>query len=126
MRTTPVYSLVVTKQGLKIKPSTQPEFSMGLRGNTIAHAIFVKADMERFASWLTYGAGRPVLDRTGLTGSYDFTLDWSPDFGGARPPDPGAAELFTALQEQLGLKLELRKEPLEFIVIDHAERPSEN
>ncbi|HTW63233.1 MAG TPA: TIGR03435 family protein [Bryobacteraceae bacterium] len=82
--------------------------------------------MEWFANWPTYGAGRPVLDKTGLTGSYDFTLDWSPDFGGPHPPDPSGADLFTALQEQLGLKLEPQRVPIEMLIIDHAGRPSEN
>ncbi len=78
---------------------------------------------------------RPVVDETGLRGRYDFTLKWTPDqfqFGGAggqtTPPadDAEAPDLFTAVQQQLGLKLESTKAPVEVLVIDHIERPSEN
>jgi bla regulator protein blaR1 len=78
---------------------------------------------------------RPVMDKTGLTGIYDFTLEWMPDTAPTSTPDapsstglPGipAATIFTALQQQLGLKLEPGKSPIEVIVIDHMERPSGN
>jgi uncharacterized protein (TIGR03435 family) len=75
---------------------------------------------------------REVTDDTGLDGSYDFTLDYAPDDGLLKrvapdaQPDDTAPSLFTALQEQLGLKLDSRKGPVEVFVIDHAERPSEN
>jgi uncharacterized protein (TIGR03435 family) len=81
---------------------------------------------------------RPVLDQTGLTGRYDFTLDWTPDefqFGGraaqaqAPQPAPGTdvpPDIFTAFQNQLGLKLEGTKAPADLFVIDKAEKPSEN
>jgi uncharacterized protein (TIGR03435 family) len=79
---------------------------------------------------------RPVLDQTGLTGRYDFQLNWTPDdsqFGGMGakvPPPTDAADappnLYTAIQEQLGLKLEATKAPAEVMVIDHAEKPSAN
>ena len=67
-----------------------------------------------------------MLDKTGLRGSYDFRLNWTPDFGGPPAPDSNSVDIFTALQEQLGLKLEPHRAPIEFIVIDHAEKPSEN
>jgi uncharacterized protein (TIGR03435 family) len=67
--------------------------------------------------------GRTAIDKTGLTGKYDFTLKWKPDDGQA---DAVAPSLFTALREQLGLKLEPGKGPVEIIVIDHIERPSGN
>ena len=88
------------------------------------------------AVWLARALGtildREVTDNTGLDGSYDFTLDYAPDEGLLKrvmpeaQPDDTAPSLFTALQEQLGLKLESRKGPVEVFVIDHAERPSEN
>lgn len=73
--------------------------------------------------------GRIVQDRTGLKGMYDIDLQYSPDAGAS--PDspqsnPSGPSLFTALQEQLGLKLESQKGPVEIMVIDHVERPSEN
>jgi len=94
--------------------------------------------MELLANQLSNILGRSVLDRTGLKGSYDVKLEWTPDqeqggiFGGgpdAPPPPPSDSSgpsIFTALQEQLGLKLESQKGPVEIIVIDHLEKPSEN
>jgi uncharacterized protein (TIGR03435 family) len=79
--------------------------------------------------------GRMVIDNTGLTASYDFTLKWTPDSGpaasapgppGAAAPDPSGPSFFTALQEQLGLKLDPIKAPVDTIVIDSAEMPSGN
>jgi uncharacterized protein (TIGR03435 family) len=79
---------------------------------------------------------RPVVDRTGLPGRYDFTLTWTPDesqfrgLGVRVPPpsgDPNAPPgLFTAVQEQLGLKFESTSAPVDVLVIDRAEKPSEN
>jgi bla regulator protein blaR1 len=78
------------------------------------------------------------VDKTGLTGKYDFVLEWTPDPGAdARAqgfgdgvtepaPAPGGPSIFTALQEQLGLRLESQKGPVENIVIDRVEKPSEN
>jgi uncharacterized protein (TIGR03435 family) len=91
---------------------------------------------------LSHQLGRTVLDKTGLKGNYDFTLEWTPDQsqpamlmgpeGGkpgtdnAPPPESSGPSLFTAIQEQLGLKLESTKGPVEILVIDHVEKPSEN
>ena len=75
-------------------------------------------------------AGRPVVDKTGLIGQYDFTLHWASFDPGpaAAPTDPGeqGPSLFTALEEQLGLKLKSEKEQIEVIVVDSVEKPSEN
>ena len=75
--------------------------------------------------------GRFVIDKTGLTGPYDLDLQWTPDPAaagpGQGPPAPGdGASLFGAIQEQLGLKLEAKRAPVEVVVIDSAERPSED
>jgi uncharacterized protein (TIGR03435 family) len=89
---------------------------------------------------LSHELGVPiVLDQTGLTGEYDFTLKWTPDSGfsartansgqdsdSAPLPDPSGTSIFTALQEQLGLKLETKKAPVDVLVITHVERPSGN
>jgi uncharacterized protein (TIGR03435 family) len=79
---------------------------------------------------------RPVVDKTGLAGRYDFTLTWTPDdsqfrsMGITVPPPSGDANappgLFTAIQEQLGLKLESTSAPADVLVIDRLEKPSEN
>jgi uncharacterized protein (TIGR03435 family) len=78
-----------------------------------------------------------VLDKTGLTGQYDIKLEFTPEDGagrgpgdgpdgGAPPPETSGPSIFTALQEQLGLKLESSKGPVEIIIIDRVEKPSEN
>jgi uncharacterized protein (TIGR03435 family) len=61
-----------------------------------------------------------------LSQYFDVTLEWSPDLGGAANADTNLPSIFTALQEQLGLKLEAAKEPTEMLVVEHAEKPSEN
>jgi uncharacterized protein (TIGR03435 family) len=75
---------------------------------------------------------RPVLDQTGLAGTFDFALEWAPEFAGPRPPGtelpadlPGPA-FMDAMREQLGLKLDRQKGPVEVLVLDHVERPSQN
>ena len=95
-------------------------------------------DMNMLANVLSRFAGRPVINKTGLTGKYDFTLKWTPDEsqgpmdGGkfqhddAPAPESSGPSLFTAIQEQLGLKLEPQKAPMDVLVIQHVERPSEN
>ena len=96
--------------------------------------------MSTFANTLGNQLGRPVLDETGLTGAYDLTVSYMPDSGGrGLPPgvppqgapdippiDPNAPALPTALIEQLGLKLEAAKGPVEMIVIDSIEPPTED
>jgi uncharacterized protein (TIGR03435 family) len=137
----PVYELVVTKNGPKLKPhpadSAERKPSEQL-GN--GSAIFTDSSMAGFAARLSMQLGRPVIDRTDLKGNYDFTLEWTPAPGEgsaealglpprAEPPRPGDSNgpsIFTALQDQLGLKLESTKGPAEILVIDHVERPSEN
>jgi uncharacterized protein (TIGR03435 family) len=122
----PVYSLTVARNGPKFKKS---ETASGITTNssrTEWHVV-AKVSMERFAEFLTSEAGRLVLDKTGLPGSYEVTLDWAPD--GAPTGTDGVAlpSLFTALQEQLGLKLVSTKAPVETLVIDHVDRtPAEN
>ena len=76
--------------------------------------------MSTVAQALSGAAGRPVLDRTGLTGRYDISVDW------ASSPDVDSVSVFTAVQEQLGLRLESTTAPLDVVVIEGVERPSEN
>lgn len=78
------------------------------------------------AKALSRELGRPVEDHTGLTAAFDFKLKWTPDFAAPESGRSDAPSLFTALQQQLGLRLESRKGPVEIIVIDRAAKPSEN
>lgn len=123
----PVYALVVGKSGHKLKteaicetpPKLDPDNPMV--GMTNCKPI---RSMAQLAVDLTgyQGVDRPVVDRTGLTGLYAFSVRWGLE--NARVvPNP---DIFTAVQEQLGLKLEPQKAPVEMLVIDRAERPSEN
>ena len=94
----------------------------------VTQIVVTKGGMEQLARQFSNsnGVDRPVIDRTGLTGTYDYKLSWALDVSSALPDSPEAVSIFTALQEQLGLKLEATKAPVEFLVIDSAERPSEN
>jgi uncharacterized protein (TIGR03435 family) len=114
---------VVAKNGPNLKPSDTPNPSMG---NSLQDGKMVlKADglsMGSFTRFLSRQAGRPVVDKTGLTGAYDVKLEWSPDPN----PDSAAESIFSAIQEQLGLRIEATKAPVNFVVVDSVERPSEN
>ena len=172
----PLYELVVAKNGPKLKqsvddpnapppppPGTMPAMGKdgvprvppggammtGMNGSFRMGAN--KQSMSKLAEMLTNQVGSPVVDKTGLTGEYDYTLEFSPEGlpgggmpaglglvgppppGAGGPPaanaagDPNAPSLFTALQQQLGLKLEQKKGPLDLLVIDRAEKaPTEN
>jgi uncharacterized protein (TIGR03435 family) len=121
----PVYELVVIKGGPKFKQSAGD--STGSRGTSIHNRELTAHDipMRSFASTLEGQVHRTVIDKTGLEGSYDLTLKWSPDDATSTQTD-SAPIIFTALQEQLGLKLQAAKGPVETLVVDHAEMPSEN
>jgi uncharacterized protein (TIGR03435 family) len=123
------FALVVMKNGPKFKeakPSdVDPEHAHILgHGDSITSLVRILPQI----------VGRPVVDKTGLTGTYDFELRYAPQQNSPSPlPEANSSEaqsdlpsIYIALQEQLGLKLEPAKGPVEFLVIDHAERPSEN
>ncbi len=133
----PIYALVLAKNGPKLQETKETgtqQSMMTNRGRSQGHAI----PMEMLAQVLSGLMGRPVVDKTGLTGKYDFVLEWTPDAGAdaraqgfgdgitSPAPAPGGPTIFTALQEQLGLRLEAQKGPVQNIVIDRAEKPSEN
>jgi uncharacterized protein (TIGR03435 family) len=83
--------------------------------------------MQNLVMALSPHVGRLVIDETGLNGRFDVDLSWEPENAGGSGAQPGAAaSIFTALQEQLGLKLEPRKDTIDVLVIDHVERPSED
>ena len=93
-----------------------------------------KISLLNLARILSTRLDRPVMDRTGLTGTYEFDLTWTPDQMPQRPPgspdpppaDPNGPSIFTAVQEQLGLKLESTKGTVDVLVIDRAEHPTPN
>jgi uncharacterized protein (TIGR03435 family) len=118
-----VYGLVVGKGGFKFQETEIGAGGIsGYRGKLVAK----KVSMARLAEFLSTRVDRPVIDMTGISGIYDFTLEWAPD--GNAPADSGpTADIYTAIEQQLGLKLETRKAPVEMLVIDHAEKvPIEN
>jgi uncharacterized protein (TIGR03435 family) len=87
--------------------------------------------MTQFANRLAQIVGQPVIDATGLAGDFDLDLEWAPaagQFGGQghEIPNDSRLSIFTALQEQLGLKLEPQKTSREIFIIDHAEKPDAN
>ncbi len=132
MREMPVYALVVGKNGPKFKESSadaNPSGNYGVNGRNQTMSLS-KATMEDVARDLRVYVDRPVVDKTGLKGNYDIKMEATPAFRISRnpdnPSDPGDISAFTAVQEQLGLKLEAQKALIEVLVVDHVERPSEN
>ncbi|HLJ47117.1 MAG TPA: M56 family metallopeptidase [Bryobacteraceae bacterium] len=133
-RILPVYALEVAKGGSKMKVSEAPGMSTR---STQGHVMVTGITMQEWATYLTRRTGRPVVDLTGLKELYDFNLDWSPSEAEAslEPPDPDhprstdladGPSLFTALQEQLGLKLQGKKLPVEILIVDSAAAASGN
>jgi uncharacterized protein (TIGR03435 family) len=129
-RDQPVYGLVLAKGGPQLKQTSASQFSVRFVNGRLE---FRHASMERLAMYLYNPpapgrptvADRPVFDRTGLQGFFDFTLEWTPETARSDSTANGPS-LFTALEEQLGLKLQPEKSALEYLVVDRAERPSEN
>jgi uncharacterized protein (TIGR03435 family) len=123
----PVYALMLEKGGSKLHENTDKGLSQMSpvgRGQINFHNIPMQVLTGQF---LTGASGRPVVDQTGLKGSYDFDLKYTPDpQGAAALPDPAFPDLFTALREQLGLRLEAQKGSVDSLIIDHAEKPSGN
>ena len=130
MKEVPVYFLVVAKNGPKFHEANPESQAPGGRGGAGGAGRASGGGLTLRGGSLTFFAQqvlsviaeRTVIDKTGLTGKYDFTLHYGIDSS----EDPNAPPLFTALEEQLGLKLESGKAPVEMIVIDHVERPSGN
>jgi len=153
----PTYTLVLGKNGPKFKeskPGETPEGGIKVpdgKGGTGSITVGEKGaitfrglPLNFIVQILSMQLGRTVVDKTGLTGKYDFSWQFTPSasqvraFGGTPaeggangvssgiPADPDGTDLFTAVQEQLGLKLESGKGPVEIIVIDHIEKPSDN
>jgi uncharacterized protein (TIGR03435 family) len=137
-RDLPVYAMAVAKKGPSLHPSKQPDGHSGTSSNDgqfTAQGLTLAQLADALTQELSRELGRVVIDKTGIQGRYDFALKWMPDTGAALMNDrtDGSAALpdfgpsiFTAIQEQLGLKLESTKGPVQVLVIDHVEMPSEN
>jgi uncharacterized protein (TIGR03435 family) len=127
-REMPVYTLVVATNGPKLTSAKDGEpHTLFILDNEQGSEVTAKGvTLDEFVhSPLMRTGKRLVVDETSLKGTYDFTLKWAPDLAG-QESRTDAPSLFTAIQEQLGLKLVPSKAPVEVIVIDHIERPSEN
>jgi uncharacterized protein (TIGR03435 family) len=147
----PILALVVAKSGLKMQEAKPGDtYDHGLKDrNGQGHAGMMRftsgsvtaqgVPLDNLASLLTEQLHQMVQNKTGLSGKYDFTLQWTPEDhdapfgpgpnaagGGAPAADAAGASIYTALQEQLGLKLVSQKGTVPAFAVDHAERPSEN
>jgi uncharacterized protein (TIGR03435 family) len=138
----PVYALVIAKNGSKLRAARGEKPNN--RGMTMRPGQLEGqgVPISFLAKYLSQQLSRIVVDDTGLAGIYDFTLMWAPDerlsqmfknagaenegAGNALPSGASGPSVFTAIQEQLGLKLKSKKAPVDVLVIDHVEKPSEN
>ena len=143
-RELPIYALSVAKSGIRMRQADAGECPSppvpnqpcgGFRIWMRSHISGNRVSMEQIADALSQMMGRTVVDKTGLHGNFDMKLEWTPDESQVRGlekpdaplPNQEGPSIFTALQEQLGLKMESQKGPVEVLVIDHAERiPAEN
>lgn len=122
----PHYDLVIGKNGSKLKESTVAQAEAygtarldGIRSN--------RMQMNKLAMLLSRMARMPVIDKTGLSGFYQFDLRYADEVSKTPAENPAGPSIFTAVQEQLGLKLESKRGPVEVLVVDHAEKvPLEN
>ena len=129
-RESAIYELHVDKNGPRVEALKETDATLGIsfRGNEI---LGNGGDMHELGLLLSSQVQKPVVDKTGLTGKYNFTLQWSPEQLSPVPGTPtGDADkspsIFAALREQLGLRLDIARGALEVLVIDRVEKPSEN
>jgi len=133
-REVPVYTLTVGKNGAKLHPAAEsPDSgtSSGRNRDGLSTMKGTRVTLGEIAANLAARLGRPVVDKTGLSGKFDFELSWVPDLSLPAVGDPASPatvgpSLLTAVQEQLGLRLESARGPVGMLVIDKVERPSEN
>jgi uncharacterized protein (TIGR03435 family) len=146
-RDAPAYNLVVAKNGPKFKAATPGDTypngmhdPQGKPGHgfsdkpdpgtnhslLVAQSVSMAALAQYLSGFLGLTVERPVVDKTGLTGVYDFTMPVMADWGSNSEPDPSEPSIFSVLQDSLGLQLKPAKAPVQFLVIDHMERPTDN
>jgi uncharacterized protein (TIGR03435 family) len=121
IRYLPVYELTIAKGGCKMKKSPMDTGGNASysNGRIEAHAVSV----GNFAMNVSGFVGRLIVNKTNLEGTYDFTLEWAPDGADSSDSRPS---IFTAFEEQLGLKMVRAKDPVDVVVIDQIQRPSAN
>lgn len=136
-RELPEYALIPAKGGARLEDGKpDPRAARDMKPNAgwyrlgerdgVRKAEFSGTPIIRLLPILSNETGRTVVDRSGLTGKYNFTLSWRAETQASNDIADSAADLFTAIQEQLGLRLEPTKGPVDVVVIDHIERPGEN
>ncbi len=125
-RDLPVYRLVIGRNGSKLRKTADEarEPSLLIAGNGVSLSTIAATNepVERLAKTLQMQLQQRVVDSTGLTGDFDFSLNWAPNDG----VEATAPSIFTAVQEQLGLKLEAEKAPVKIIIVDGVKKPSVN
>jgi uncharacterized protein (TIGR03435 family) len=129
----PVYALVVDRHGPKLKEAAPGAQDLNVityqpHGRGLTRTVR-NGTMDNLADRITNSDGldRIVINMTGLTGTYDYELSYTPEYrrGRGTDPDPDEITVFQALEDQLGLKLEPRKAPVEMLVVEHVEKPRE-
>ena len=121
----PEYALVVGKGGAKLREGEPANGPAGIQ-RECGRMTGTGASIANLTVYLSRQLDRPAVDKTDLAGRYDFQFSWTPDSGPCAGASSDAPSLFTALQEELGLKLESTKGPVEVIVVDGAEKASAN
>jgi uncharacterized protein (TIGR03435 family) len=117
-----IYALRVARADGHLGDMLKPA-AAGARGGFSATGVSLRSEgatMESFARELSGYAGRPVVDQTGLSGQFVLTINWAEDATGAA--DATAASIFTAVREQLGLKLDATRGPVQVLIVDRAEK----
>jgi uncharacterized protein (TIGR03435 family) len=125
-----VIVLTIANSGIKLRPTSAPD-AEPFRENSVNGTVAKSMPIGEFADFLSGPLEMPVVDRTGLTGKYDFTLDFTPylpdptkNMDGTKPDT--TAILKAALNDELGLKMAAIKAPIDVLVVDHVEKPSQN
>lgn len=124
-REQPVFAFTVAPGGSKLKPYDAANFGNGNRGGK-GHLELHNITLAQLGNFFYGELGRFVVDETGLTGTWDIKLDWAPAGTPVDDPIADRPSLAKALEGQLGLKLESKKGPVEYLVIDHVEKPTAN